>query len=377
MMDALQPRIIGLGSYLPKKILSNAELESMVDTSDEWIFSRTGIRERRIATPEEPPSVMGAAAARIALERCGMAACDIDLVLVATMTPDYPSSSTAALIQHAIGAVKAAAFDIQAACSGFLYALSTAKAFVASGMYKNVLVITAEKMSSLVDYTDRATCILFGDGASAAVISNQGTGLSLGSFCLGANGSLVDIFMVPAGGSRMPTGEETLKEGQHFIKMQGRELFKHAVQLMSAAAEECLHKASLDEDDVKWIVPHQANERIIDAIGKKFNGNEHKVFKNVHKYGNTSASSIGIALDELQQQHQLQDGEHILLLAFGAGVTWGALLLTHIKDRHECDNEHRQHTLRPESSMHEHELEKLLELKHAEQAQHDLTTTSI
>jgi len=274
---------------------------------------------------------MGAAAAEKALAAAGLDASHIDLILVATMTPDYPSSSTAALIQHSIGATKAAAFDLQAACSGFIYALSTAKAFVESGIYKNVLVITAEKMSSVVDYTDRATCILFGDGASAAVVSDKGRGLSLGHFCLGANGGLIDLFGVPAGGSRTPASGETVSIGMHFIKMQGRELFKHAVQLMSSAACECLEKASLTEDDIRWIVPHQANERIIDAIGKKFSEGSHKVFKNLHKYGNTSASSIGIALEELQQLHPLKVGERVLLLAFGAGVTWGAFLLTEIE----------------------------------------------
>lgn len=326
----LRARIVGIGSYLPANILSNADLEKLVDTTDEWIHSRCGIRERRIAGAEEFPSTMGAEAAREALARASMTAEEIDLVLVATMTADYVSSSTAALVQHAIGATRAAAFDIQAACSGYLYALTVAKAFVESGMYENVLVVTAEKMSSLVDYTDRSTCILFGDGASAAVVSNKGKGLALGSFHLGANGGLVDLFMVSAGGSRAPATPATA--GQHYIKMQGKELFRHAVQLMTMAAVECLQAASLTEADVSWLVPHQANERIIDAMGKRFNVSPSKVFKNLEKYGNTSASSVGIALDELLQREKLEVGENILLFAFGAGITWGAFLLTQLGD---------------------------------------------
>ncbi|MBA3237890.1 MAG: ketoacyl-ACP synthase III [Parachlamydiaceae bacterium] len=329
MSQALcKARIIGTGAFLPEKILNNADLEKLVDTNDEWISSRTGIKERRIASAEEFTSTMGAAAAAKALEAAKVNASDVDLVIVATMTPDYPSSSTAAIIQHHIGATHAAAFDIQAACTGFLYSLSIAKAFIESGIYHNILVVCSEKMSTVVDYTDRNTCVLFGDGAAAVVISHEGKGLTIDSICLGANGGLVDLLLIPAGGSRLPASAETVSEGKHYIKMQGRELFKQAVRLMTASAKECLDKASLKETEIEWLVPHQANERIINAIAKEFDIPNEKVFKTLHKFGNTSASSIPIALDELIKNHAVESKHHILMLGFGAGLTSGAILLT-------------------------------------------------
>lgn len=322
-----QARIIGTGAYLPETILSNQDLEKLVDTSDEWIVSRTGIKERRIAGPDEYPSSMGKAAALKALADADIKAIDIDVILVATMSADFQSSSSAALIQHEIGATHAAAFDLQAACSGFLYALSIAKAYIESGLYRNVLVIASEKMSTFVDYQDRNTCILFGDGAAAAVISHQGHGLAIDTLSLGANGGLAELLLVPAGGSRMPTSAETVQERQHYIKMSGKELFKHAVRLMTAVAKECLELAGVEEEHLNWLVPHQANDRIIEAIAKALDLPSEKIFKTVHKYGNTSASSIPIALDELLQQETLAPNENILLLGFGAGLTYGAVLL--------------------------------------------------
>lgn len=323
-------RIIGMGSYLPKKVLSNKDFEQMIQTTDEWIVSRTGIKERRIAAEDEYTSDMGTAAAKIALKNAGLNASDIDLVLVATMTPDYISSSTAAIIQHQIGATHAGAFDLQAACTGFLYALATAKAFIESGMYKKVLLIATEKMSSYVNYKDRGTCILFGDGAAAAVLTNKGEGLAVDNVCLGSDGQLVNLVIVPGGGVRNPSSLETVESGLHYFQMDGKEVFKHAVRRMSAAAKESLKKAGLKEEDVSWLVPHQANMRIMDTIAKGFSIAPEKMYKTVHKYGNTSASSVAIALDELTIQHEIQTGENILLVAFGAGLTWGASVLTKV-----------------------------------------------
>lgn len=330
MAHLLKARIIGLGSYLPKKILTNQDLEQMVETSDEWIVSRTGMRERRIAAADEFPSDMGTQAALQALEAAHLNPSDLDMIIVASMSPDYISPSTANLIQAKIKAEKAAAMDIQAACTGFLYALSIAKAFIEAGHYRNVLVVASEKMSAFIDYQDRTTCVLFGDGAAAAIVSAQGEGLRIDTLCLGSDGQLADLVKIPAGGSRNPATKETVEQKMHFFQMSGNEVFKHAVRRMSAAARECLAKAGLEEADVSWLVPHQANKRIIDAIAKKFNISESKVYQTVHKYGNTSASSIGIALHELMQEQEFEEGEHLLLTAFGGGLTWGAAVLTKI-----------------------------------------------
>lgn len=330
MVKQPKARIIGMGSYLPCKVLSNKDFEQMIETTDEWIVSRTGIKERRIAAKDEHTSDMGATAAKIALENAGLEPKDVDLVLVATMTPDYISSSTAAIIQHQIGATYAAAFDLQAACTGFLYALATAKAYIESGMYKCVLLIASEKMSTYVNYKDRGTSILFGDGAAAVVITESGAGLAINNVCLGSDGALVKLVIVPGGGVRHPPSLETIEAGLHYFHMDGKEVFKHAVRRMSAAARESLAKAGLREEDVSWLVPHQANMRIMDAIAKGFNIAHEKMYKTVHKYGNTSASSVAIALEELAKEHEIKTGENILLVAFGAGLTWGASVLTQV-----------------------------------------------
>lgn len=324
-------RIVGMGSYLPSKVLTNQDFEQMIDTTDEWIISRTGIKERRIAQGEFTAD-LGTAAAQIALKQANVEASAIDLVLVATMTPDYISSSTAAIIQHRLGAGHAGAFDLQAACTGFLYALATAKAYIESGMYQNVLVVAAEKMSTYVDYQDRGTSILFGDGASAALVTSQGAGLAIDNVCLGSDGEHVDLVIIPGGGVRNPTSHETVDAKLHYFKMDGKEVFKHAVRRMSAAARDSLKKAGLAESDVSWLVPHQANMRIMDAIAKGFSIPHEKMYKTVHKYGNTSASSVPIALNELMTQHEIKKGEHILLVAFGAGLTWGASVLTKVEE---------------------------------------------
>ena len=324
----VKAKIIGTGSYLPERVLSNRDLEQMVETSDEWIVTRTGMKERRLARADEFTSDMGALAAKAAIENAGLQPEEIDFILVATLTPDYIFPSTACLIQQAIGAKRAGGMDVQAACTGYLYALAIAKSFVETGVYKNILVIAAEKLSSITNYKDRSTCVLFGDGAAACVVSSGKPGLSIESVRLGADGEQAELLILPAGGSRQPATAESVANGQHFIKMAGNEVFKHAVRRMESACKECLDSIGISETEISWLIPHQANMRIIDAIAKRF---EHlpseRIFKTVQKYGNTSASSVGIALDELLRDHKFESGEKILLTAFGSGFTWGAAVL--------------------------------------------------
>jgi len=324
--------IIGTGSYLPERILSNQDLEKMVETSDEWITSRVGMKERRIADSSEFASDMGVKAAQRALQIAQISSQDIDLILVATSTPDFIFPSTAALIQSKLQATRAAAFDFQAACTGFLYGLSIAKGYIEAGLYQNILIIASEKLSSIVNYKDRNTCVLFGDGAAAAVVSSRKSGFAIKEVCLGADGEVAELLMLPAGGCRRPASLETIQNCEHYIVMEGKEVFKHAVRRMESAAKECLVKAQMSEEAIDWLIPHQANERIIDAVAKRFGIAEEKVFKTVHKYGNTSASAVAIALDELIGKQQIRQGENMLLVAFGAGFTWGASILTKVKD---------------------------------------------
>jgi len=322
-------KIIGTGSYVPERVLTNQDLEKMVDTNDEWIVTRTGMKERRIARADEFTSDMGLAAAKKALEASQVPAESLDLILFATLTPDYVFPSTACLIQTQLGAVKAAAMDVQAACTGYLYVLGMAKAFIESGTYKNILIIAAEKLSSIVNYKDRNTCVLFGDGASAAVISSEGKGLAIREVSLGSDGELAKLLILPAGGSRQPATHETVDCNLHFLQMEGKEVFKHAVRRMEASSKEVIDRAGLKEEEITWLIPHQANMRIIEALAKRFQVPMEKVFITIHKYGNTSASSIGIALDEMLRQNNARKGDNILLTAFGAGLTWGASILTH------------------------------------------------
>ncbi len=323
-------RIIATGSYLPKKILSNPDLEKMVETTDEWIVTRTGMRERRIAGSEEFTSGMGVKAAEDALSKVPAFSRDkIDLVLVATLTPDYPFPSTACLIQSALRLPQAAAVDVQAACTGYLYALTIAKAFIESGIYRNILVIASEKLSSIVDYKDRNTCVLFGDGAAACLVSCEGTGLLLRETRLGSDGDQAEILQMPAGGCRQPASLDTVKAKLHCIQMGGKETFKHAVRRMETSSKECIDQAGLLETEISWLIPHQANIRIIEAIAKRFGIPMERVYITIDKYGNTSASSVGIALDELLREGRVVSGENLLLTAFGAGLTWGSMILTH------------------------------------------------
>jgi 3-oxoacyl-[acyl-carrier-protein] synthase-3 len=319
--------VAGVGAYVPERVLTNSDLEKMVETSDEWITSRTGIQQRRIAADAEFTSDMASKAARLALDRAGVAAADVDLIIVATITPDMLFPSTACLVQQKIGAVKAAAFDIEAACSGFIYGLEIAQQFIASHTYNTVLVIGAEKLSSIIDWKDRNTCVLFGDGAGAAVLQSRGTTHGLLTACMGADGSKGALLSMPAGGSRQPATLDSVNARLHYLRMDGKETFKNAVNAMYNAAREALRRCELDINQIKLVIPHQANRRIIDAVGDRLGATPEQVFVNLHKYGNTSAASVAIALDEAVQTGRIQRGDLILLVVFGAGLTWGAAVI--------------------------------------------------
>ncbi len=321
-------RIIGMGSYLPERVLTNLDLERLVETTDEWIFSRTGIRERRIAASNESTSDLAAHAGRRAIEASGIPMDEIELIIVATTTPDFVMPGTAALVQSKIGLKGAAAFDIQAACAGYINGLSIAKAYIESGMYRNILLIAGDKMSSVIDYQERTTCVLFGDAAAAAVISDTGPGFSIDGITLGTDGSLSHLIVIPAGGSDRPASIETVGERLHYIKMEGKEVFRHAVRYMTAAVKECLVQTGLKEEQITWLIPHQANERIIDAISKNFKIPSENIGKTLCKYGNTSASSVAITLEEFNVANLIKVEEKILLVAFGSGLTWGTAILT-------------------------------------------------
>jgi len=319
--------ILGTGSYVPDKVLTNADLEKMVDTSDEWIVSRTGIKERRIASAEQASSDLAYEAARKALNQANVAAEDLDLIIVATVTPDHPFPSTASILQDRLGATKAAAFDLSAACSGFVYGLATASQYIEFGLYKHVLVIGVETLSKITDWTDRNTCVLFGDGAGAAVLGPVAEGFGLLSFELGSDGSGGNLLKQAAGGSRLPASEETVKNRQHFIYMAGKEVFKFAVKIMEQASIRIIEKAGLKKEDVDFFVPHQANLRIIDYARQRLDLDESKVYVNLDRYGNMSAASLPVALDEAVRENKIKHGDNVLLIAFGGGLTWGGALL--------------------------------------------------
>jgi 3-oxoacyl-[acyl-carrier-protein] synthase-3 len=319
--------IAGVGSYVPDKILTNADLERLVSTSDEWITTRTGIKERHIAAKDEFTSDLGARAALRAMEAAKVTAQDIDLIVVATITPDMPFPSTAALVQRKLGAHRAAAFDLEAACSGFIYALEVAQQFIMSRTYDTVLVIGAEKLSSIVDWKDRNTCVLFGDGAGAAVLRNRPNAHGLLTAVMGADGSKADLLFMAGGGSRCPATSESVNARLHYLRMEGKETFKCAVQAMETAANEALRRCEIDIARIKLIVPHQANLRIIEAVGKRLGAQPEQMFVNLHKYGNTSAASVAIALDEAVRSGRVQSGDLLLLVVFGAGLTWGAAVI--------------------------------------------------
>jgi 3-oxoacyl-[acyl-carrier-protein] synthase-3 len=318
--------IIGVGDYVPDKVLTNFDLEKMVDTSDEWITTRTGIKQRRIAANNQPTSVLAINAAKKALKDANVGPEQIELIIVATITPDMHFPSTACIVQSALKANKAVCFDISAACAGFVYAMTVAEQFIRNGTYKNALIIGAEKLSSITDWKDRNTCILFGDGAGACVLAPVKTGGIISSY-LETNGNLVDLLYMPGGGSRFPASIKTVNERMHFIKMRGNELFKIAVRCMTDAANKALKKCGLGCADVTYIIPHQANVRILWAVAKKLSMPQEKIFLNIQKFGNMSSASTAVALSEVVRTKKLKKGDILVLDAFGAGLVWGACVI--------------------------------------------------
>jgi 3-oxoacyl-[acyl-carrier-protein] synthase-3 len=320
--------ILGTGSYLPERIVSNDAMAQIVETSDEWIQTRTGIRQRRFAAEGESTSHMATAAARRAIEDAAIDPSKIDLILVATMTPDMPFPSTACLVQSQLNLPQCTAFDIQAACTGFVYGLNIAASMLQSGNYNNALVIGAEKLSGILDFEDRTTCVLFGDGAGAAVLGRSDTpGVGIIAGIGGADGSNPGILCQPGGGSAIPPSHDSIEQGRHFLKMNGKEIFKQAVRVMGQASTDLLEKTGLVPADLSLVIPHQANLRIIESLTKRLEVPADSVFINLQDYGNTSAASVAIALDEARRAGRVQSGDHILLVAFGAGLTWGASML--------------------------------------------------
>jgi 3-oxoacyl-[acyl-carrier-protein] synthase-3 len=318
--------IIGVGKYLPKKVLTNADLEKMVDTSDEWITTRTGIKQRRLAAKNEATSDLAVKAAKLALEDARLDPKDVELILVATITPDMQFPAVACLLQNALAAKNAVCFDVSAACAGFVYAIAIAQQFIARGAYKNALIVGAEILSTITDWQDRNTCVLFGDGAGAAVLAEVQSGGILATH-LGCDGSKTDLLMIPGGGSRHPASHQSLKEKLHYIKMEGNELFKLAVTIMAQAAQLALKRAGLECKDVDLVIPHQANMRIIMAMAKKLGLPRGKVYLNIEKYGNMSSASTATALCEAVKEGRIKKGDIVLLDAFGAGLVWGACVI--------------------------------------------------
>ncbi|MDB6032438.1 MAG: fabH [Verrucomicrobiales bacterium] len=319
--------IVGVGAYVPEKILTNAELERMVDTSDEWIVSRTGIKERRLAAENETTSDMASLAAMRAMQNANITPDQIDLIIVATLTPDMMFPSTACLVQHKIGARRSAAFDIEAACSGFIYALEIGQQFIMTRTYNTVLVIGAEKLSTIVDWTDRNTCVLFGDGAGAAILQHRPDAHGLLTACMGAEGDKAELLCMPGGGSKFPTTAETVANRLHYLRMDGKETYKNAVTAMVTAGQEALRRCEIDISQIKCIIPHQANRRIIDAVADRLGAKPEQVFINLEKYGNTSAASVAIALEEAVRTERIKQGDLVLLVVFGAGLTWAAAVI--------------------------------------------------
>jgi 3-oxoacyl-[acyl-carrier-protein] synthase-3 len=319
--------VLSVGSYVPSRVLTNADLEKMVNTSDEWITTRTGIKERRIAADDQTTSDLATEAAKLSLKRAGLSAEELDLVIVATITPDYVFPATACIVQQKIGARRAAAFDLEAACSGFIYGLEIGQQFITSCTYDTVLVIGAEKLSTIIDWNDRNTCVLFGDGAGAAILHSRPGAHGLLTACMGADGTKSDLLYMPGGGSRCPATIDSIQSRLHFLRMEGKETFKSAVTAMYRAAKECLRRCEVDIGQIKCIIPHQANQRIIQAVGERLGASQDQIFVNLHRYGNTSAASVAIALDEAVHSAKIERGDLILLMVFGAGLTWGAAII--------------------------------------------------
>ncbi|MBS4539760.1 ketoacyl-ACP synthase III [Clostridium sp. D2Q-11] len=319
--------IIGTGSYIPDNILTNKELESIVDTSDEWITTRTGIKERRILDKSKATSYMAKIAGQRAIDASGLGSDDIDMIIVTTVTPDMAFPSTACIVQEKLGLKNAAAFDLEAACTGFIYGLSTGYSFIKSGLYQNVLVISADNLSKIIDWEDRNTCVLFGDGAGAVVLSKVESNKGIMSIKLGADGSGGDLLSQPAGGSLRPSTLETVKDKLHFIKMEGNSVFKFAVKTMVESSKQVMEESEVKIQEIDHLIPHQANMRIIESASKRLKIDLDKVQLNLEKYGNMSSASIPVALDEAVRSGKLHDNENVLLVGFGGGLTWGATLL--------------------------------------------------
>jgi 3-oxoacyl-[acyl-carrier-protein] synthase-3 len=319
--------IIGTGSYVPERVLTNRDLEQMVETSDDWIRTRTGIRERRIAAADEATSDMATKAALAAMQQAEVAPEEIDLIVVATVTPDMFFPATACWVQKKIGAVHAACFDISAACSGFLYAMEIAQQFISTHVYNTVLIIGADKLSSIVNWSDRNTCVLFGDGAGAAILRNRADSHGVIATHMGSDGEFTDILFMPGGGSRFPTTPENLHQKLNTIKMLGKETYKQAVTAMTNAADRALEAAGLKYEDIACVIPHQANMRIIEAIAHRMSLPIEKFHVNLEKYGNTSAAAVAIALDEAHRTGRFCIGDYILLVVFGGGLTWASSVI--------------------------------------------------
>lgn len=318
--------IIGLGCYLPSRRLTNADLEKMVDTSDEWITTRTGIKERRLAAKNEATSDLAIAAAKDALKSAKVKPADLDLIIIATISSDMHFPSTACLVQNALGAKKAMCMDVGAACAGFVYALTIAQQFIESGKVKKALVVGAEMLSSITDWTDRNTCVLFGDGAGACIMAPVKRGGIISSY-LGSDGTQANLMKLPAGGSRHPATHQTVDKKMHYIKMEGKELFKIAVNTMADAANRALKLAGLECKDIDCVIPHQANIRILMSVAKKLNLPKEKIFLNIDRYGNMSSASTAIALCEAVRKKMIKKGDIVVLDAFGAGLVWGACVI--------------------------------------------------
>lgn len=316
--------IAGTGMYLPEKVLTNQDMEKIVDTTDEWILTRTGIRERHIAAEGEATSDLAAKAAQLAIADAGLTAADIDLIIVATVTPDMLMPNTACFVQNKIGAQNAFCFDLEAACSGFIYGIETARNFILSGSAKTALVIGAETLSRFTDWQDRATCVLFGDGAGAVVLRESKDESGILSNVMGSDGALTDLLKIQAGGSRVPSSEQSVKDRLHFINMTGREVFKHAVRCMCDSCYKAIERAGLTIDDISLIIPHQANMRIIQAIAERLGVGMERFCVNLERVGNMSGASIPVALDEAVRNGLVKNGDKILFVAFGGGFTWGA-----------------------------------------------------
>ncbi|MBI1811830.1 MAG: ketoacyl-ACP synthase III [Nitrospirae bacterium] len=323
----LRAKIIATGSYVPERVLTNLDLEKMVDTSDEWIMERSGIRERRIASEKEAASDLAYEAAKAALKRADIKPKDIELIIVATVTGDMPMPATACHLQHKLGIKKAAAFDVNAACSGFLYGLSIADSFIKSGAYKRILLVGTEVLSRFTDWEDRTTCVLFGDGAGAVILEATDEDRGIVSTHIRSDGALWELLHMPGGGSINPPSKESLKKKMHYLKMKGNETFKVAVRTLENLVSRTLEENKLKASQLSLIIPHQANMRIIQATAERLNIPMEKAFVNIDKYGNTSAASIPIALDEAVRQGRVRDGDYVLLEAFGGGLTWASALI--------------------------------------------------